>query len=234
LPTWLLWVGSLVIAGHFFAILILVLAAPSGRWPDPMVGERMAPPPPFAQKVNEITQNYYLKHLKLVHNYHFNSNRPVVPGVKFEVKLYDEQGTEVKTLTFPDPRANSWEKHRQTLMARHLAEDRTLVLPEGELLRTPDGSYPPQAYWQPDRIQRDQIRLTSKPLDQVPRTVLGEMPTMRPSWWSMVLSRSYVRYLRHKHGAASGTLVRITRDPLPSGGAEPIQDWKAIFGGDAK
>src|SRR5947208_2495312 len=100
-PRWLVLVGSLAIAFHLFAVATGALAAPSGPWPGMEGGEMMILPPHLALLINEKTSNYYLNPIKMAHTYHFNSNRPGLPAVYFEVKLKDEAGAEVATLKFP-------------------------------------------------------------------------------------------------------------------------------------
>src|SRR5437016_4168965 len=89
-PPWIVYVGSAVIAAHFVTVAALVLAAPSGPWWVPPFGQSDAVPPKFAQLVNDVSAPHYLRHLKLIHNYHFASNRMASPGVKFEAVLKDK------------------------------------------------------------------------------------------------------------------------------------------------
>src|SRR5438477_71835 len=55
-------------------------------------------------------------------------------------------------------------------------------------------------------------QLVIKPTAQhlIPR----ERPVMRPSDFSRVLARSYIRHLCRQSGAASGEVIRISRDPI--------------------
>src|SRR5712692_2958862 len=63
LPRWLLLVGSGAIAFHFFALLMMVLAARSGPWPSPF-GPSQQEPPRFAWSIND-TSRYYLQPLQM-------------------------------------------------------------------------------------------------------------------------------------------------------------------------
>jgi hypothetical protein len=42
----------------------------------------------------------------------------------------------------------------------------------------------------------------------------GNRPYMRPSEWSMILARSYIRYLCREHDAVSGELLRRHRNSI--------------------
>jgi hypothetical protein len=49
------------------------------------------------------------------------------------------------------------------------------------------------------------------PAHLVPR----DRAVYRPSDWSMLMARSYVRHLCREHGAVKGELIRHTFDPVP-------------------
>src|SRR5262245_19752086 len=115
LPRWLKGLTSLAIAGHLLAILVLVLAAPSGPWPTPF-GQSLAVGPTFALSSGETVTRCYLKPLKMTHNYHFMHNRPGMPGVYFEIRLMDAEGRFIRTVRCPDPEAPFWVRHRQSLL----------------------------------------------------------------------------------------------------------------------
>src|SRR5438132_8300030 len=106
----LILVGSLAILAHFGAVTVRALAAPSGLWPGPE-GPTMAPPPSFAQSLDEQVAQRYLKLVRLTHNYHFSGNRPA-PGVYVEIRLKDKQKQPLMTLRFPDPDAHAWIRHQ--------------------------------------------------------------------------------------------------------------------------
>ena len=61
--------GSVVVAGHLFAVLCVALAAPSGPWPTPM-GNSNAFGPQFARSVDEAVGPNYLSPIKMTYNYH--------------------------------------------------------------------------------------------------------------------------------------------------------------------
>jgi hypothetical protein len=198
-----------VIAAHLLAVVTGVLAAPSGPWPSPTEGASMAPPPQFAFRVSDKLTFPYLRILKLTHNYHFPSNRPAHPGVCFEVRLKDEAGKEVATVQIPDAAANRWVRHRQVLLAQGLGEDQPVLPPPGELIAAPGREVPKAQYWEPVGLGR--LRLRSVDVNQVPR----DRPVMGPSDWSLLLARSYTRYLCRTHGAARAEILRHHQDPIP-------------------
>jgi hypothetical protein len=206
LPRPLAAVASAAIVFHLGAVLTNVLAAPSGPWPP---GGNLATPPQLAYSANRELAPRYLDPLKLTHNYHFASNRPGRPGVWFEVRLWDESGGELPTLRFPDPAANSSVRHRQSLLALALADDQSVAPPAGEWIAAPGREAPAVPIW--DLAGERELRLRSVPAHLVPR----DRPVYRPSDWSLVLARSYVRHLCREHGAAKGELVRHTREAIP-------------------
>ncbi len=208
IPTWLLVVGSVAIFGHLLAIVVMVLAAPSGPWASPF-GMSMALAPQFAQSAYNVATPAYLRWIKMTHNYHFPSNRPGAPGVYFEVRLKDESGKVLETLKFPDTQANAFVRHREVLLARQLADDSPMPPRQGELVPSPGAKARKIAIWQmagPGKLQ-----LNAVPEHAVPR----DQPVFRPSDWSMLLARSYVRYLCRSHGAAKAELIRHSKDPVP-------------------
>lgn len=211
LPGWLVLVGSVLVAFHFFAILMHVLAAPSGPWmtrfgPDTAVG------PFFAQGPNERLRPYYLLPLKMTHTYHFATNRPEVMGVFFEVRLKDRQGKPMATMRFPDREANFWVRHRQAILAQSLAADVPVQPRPGEAIPAPGQKAPTVTIWEPVPDER-MLRLETIPEHKIPRN----RPVERPSELSLVLARSYARYVCRKYGAASAELVRRTRPAILSG-----------------
>jgi len=120
LPGWLMILGSAFVVFHLLAIGVLVLSAPSGPWlaPPPFPPSQVEGPR-FALGIAELTTAYYLRPLKMTHNYHFLGNRPDAPGVTFEVRLKDADGHVSETLHFPSPRANAWLRYRHTLLAQN-------------------------------------------------------------------------------------------------------------------
>jgi hypothetical protein len=208
LPGWLVALGSVVIVGHLAAVVILVLAAPSGPWPSPM-GPNMAQPPAFAQLINGYSTMGYLRPLKMTHTYHFASNRPAVPGVFFEVNLKDDKGEVVKTVKFPEEGANFWVRHRQLQLAQRLADDQPVEAPQGDKIPAPNQKVPTVDIW--EGVGEMKLAIRSTPEHLVPR----DRPVMRPSAWSVMLAHAYVRHLCRKYGAASGELIRHTREALP-------------------
>jgi hypothetical protein len=206
-PRWLTLLASLLIAGHLLAVAASALAATSGPWPMPD-GINPATPPPFAQAVHQFTTPHYLRRLNLAHNFHFASNRAPVPGVACEVRLKDDQGQTISTVRIPDPRANPWVRHRQELLVQQLAPDDPVQPPPGEVLSAPGHKPVTTTIWEmaPGRG----LVLKTVPEHLVPR----DRPVFGPSEWSLVLTRSYARYLCRTHGAASAEFVRQTREPV--------------------
>jgi hypothetical protein len=208
LPRWLIVCGSAVITYHLLSVGLMALAAPSGPWPS-MEGVNLSTPPQFAYSLQRALTADYSKALKLTHNYHFTSNRPGLPGAYFEVRLKDAAGREVETVRVPDPGATSWVRHQQALLARRLADDEPVAPPQGETIAAPHRQVPNVQIW--DIVDNRKLKLKSVPMHLVPR----DRMVFRPSDWSLLLARSYGRYLCRLHGAATAEIIRHTEDPLP-------------------
>lgn len=146
LPSWVIALGSLLIAIHLLALGALALAAPSGPWPTSF-GSDMAVGPQFAAAVNQVSADNYLKPLGMTHNYHFSSNRMDIPWVYFEVKLWDDAGREINTVRFPEEDANFWVRHRQRLLARNLGDDQPIQPSGPERVASPDQEVRKVHYW---------------------------------------------------------------------------------------
>jgi hypothetical protein len=213
LPRWLIVAGSAAIAVHLFAVGALVLAAPSGPWFVPQIGPSPALPPTFADTVNEVTAPNYLRHVKLTHNYHFNSNHTSLPSVELEAHLKFKDGR-VKTLKFPDPDANPWVRHRQLLLIRGLTADVPVMTDptKGVALAREAVKKPTVQYWEitPPEGKYQSLRLKTEAEDRIPRN----REVMRPSEWALLLAKSYARYLCHEYGAESVELIRYTQEPI--------------------
>jgi hypothetical protein len=199
--------GSAAVAAHLFAVIVLVLAAPSGPWPTAF-GASTAMEPQFARSLGEISTRHYLAPLKMTHNYHFTTNRPAAPEVYFEVRLKDETGNLLKTARVPDEGANFWARHRQFLLAQALGDDQPVEARPGEVIAAPHQQVRTVDVWMPGADRT--LRLSPVPEHLIPR----DRPVFRPSGWSLVLARSYVRHLCRVHGAASGELIRHSREPI--------------------
>jgi hypothetical protein len=199
--------GSLAIAFHLLAVTLGVLAAPSGPWPA-MDGVNLATPPQFAFSAHALVRPY-LQLVKMTHNYHFLTNRPGAPGAYFEARLWDAAGQELATVRFPDASANLWVRHRQGLLARALADDQPVMPPQGEVIAPPQQQVPTVPIW--DMVENRRLTIRRVPEHLIPR----DRPVFSPSEWSLLLARSYGRYLCRAHGAASAEVVRHTRDPIP-------------------
>jgi hypothetical protein len=207
LPPALIWGGSAVIVFHFFAIIMLVLAAQSGPWAT-RFGDSPALGPLFATKVNDVLRPGYLQPLHMTHDYHFLSNRLMTSEVKIEARLKDDQGN-LTTLNFPDPEANAWVRHRQSLLALALGDDLAVQAPRGEAIPAPDKKMPTVTIWEPVKGEAN-LRLRTVQEHLVPK----DRPVFRPSDWSLLLARSYARYLCREHGAVSVELIRHSKDPV--------------------
>jgi len=205
-PRWIMIVGSVAIAGHLVAVLAMVLAAQSGPWFTPM-GPSSALPPPFAESINEVASPNYLRWIKMTNDYHFASNRPALPAAIFEVRLKDQDGKELAILKFPDGKANFWVRHRQSMLARALADDQPVQPTQGELIPAPGQQVHTVQIWDGEP-QHQQLRTVPEHL--IPR----ERPVFRPSEWSLLLAKSYARFLCRTHGAASAEVIRHTRESL--------------------
>jgi hypothetical protein len=208
LPPPLVWCGSAAIVAHFFAVAVLVLAAPSGPWPTAQ-GANIAAEPQFAHELNKVVTPNYLVPLRMTHNYHFATNRPGVPAVSFEVNLKDDHGKTLQVVSFPDKNTNFWVHHRQWLLAQALADDQPIEPRGGEVIAAPHQKVQTVSIW--DIASEHKLVLRDVPEHLVPR----DRPVFRPSEWSLLVARSYVRYLCRVHGAASGELIRHTREPIP-------------------
>jgi hypothetical protein len=200
-------VGSLAILFHLGAVVVHALAAPSGPWPS-LDGANMAGPPSFTQALDESLVLGYLKPLKLIHNYHFVSNRPTAPGVYLEVKLKDARGDLLTTCRFPDPTINPRARYLQGLFAQGLVPDQPLAPLQGEAIPAPHQQVRMVSIWD---IAADQsLRLNRVPEHLIPRNRLVYAPTE----WSLLLVHSYARYLCRTHGAASAEVIRHSRESI--------------------
>jgi hypothetical protein len=209
LPTWLIGLGSAIIAGHLLAISASVLAVRSGPWPT-FFGDSVDEPPQFATSIDSVMRPGYLESLRLAYHYDPPSNRPEQPGVAFEARLKNASGETVTTLKIPDSSANPWVQHRQRLLAQALAPDLRVEPPRGEVIAAPGRQVPTVEIWRPDPTATLQMRSVSQN-DQV----LREPDVWQPTELSKLLVRSYARYLCRKYGAASAEIVRRTRPWIP-------------------
>jgi len=214
-PRWLLLLASTVIILHLGAVIVGALAAPSGPWPSMQDGMDMAPPPAFADRLRRVARPY-LKVAGLTHNYRFPTNRPAFPAVSLEVTLKDQEGNVLKdrrgadlVISIPEKNANAWVRHRQVLLARWMGNDMPVTPPMSEAIAAPGQQVPNVSYW--DMTQAGQLTLVNRPQHLVPR----DRPVMGPSPVSLILVRSYARYLCRTHGAAKADVLRHHREPVP-------------------
>jgi hypothetical protein len=201
--------ASVLIILHLLAVGCGVLSARSGPWlVPPPVGASPAEPPKFAEAIHRLSGPTYLQHIKLAHTYHYASNRPGQPAVKLEVVLKFADGN-TKTIIIPDKDANPWVQHRQTLLLQGLADDGPLPNLGGVELAPEDGKVATLQYWEA-KTPDSPMRLVTRPKNKIPRNT----ELSRPSDWSLLLVRSYARYLCRVHGAESAEMIRRTRMPL--------------------
>jgi hypothetical protein len=165
---------------------------------------------------------WYLQPLHLAHDYHFVSNRLMVSQVKFEARLKDDKG-EVKVLTFPDPNASSpwviraalsWVRHRQSLLALGLGEDIPVQPPRGEVIPAPGQQMRTVTIWEPVKGEVKPGEVSMRLRDVPEHLVPKDRPVVRPSEWSLLLARSYARFLCREYGAVSVEIVRRSKDPV--------------------
>jgi hypothetical protein len=207
LPRWLTLGASGLIAFHLFTVVVLVLSAPSGPWPAPF-GVSQAIGPPFAGQIAEVTTRYYLRPMCLTHNYHFLGNRPDVPDVFVNARLKDEAGHTLEKLEIPSTGDNPFLRYRHALLAQALAGDEPVEVPRGEVIPAPGQQMRKITVWNP--TGPNTLELRQMPVHLVPR----DQPVSQPSPWSLILVRSYQRYLVRRSGAAAVELVRHSRQAV--------------------
>jgi hypothetical protein len=208
LPNWLLWLGSAAILFHLLALVIVVLAVPSGPWSLPPLGSDRADPPAFATQISDFTTQYYLQPLQLAANYHFESNRTDYDTVYFEALLRDSNGKVFQTIRFPQSMANFWVSNRQVLLAQNLGADDPVEPPRSEIIPAPGQRMPTVFIW--SDLEDGVRKLQEVPQHRIPR----DRPVFRPTESAMGLARSYARHLCREYGAASVELIRHSRTRL--------------------
>jgi hypothetical protein len=124
------------------------------------------------------------------------------------VKLKDAKGDLVSTLRFPETTGNVWVRYLQGLFAQGLVPDQPIAPPQGEAIPAPHQQVRTVPIW--DLAGEQALRLNRVPEHLIPRNrqVYG------PTEWSLVLVRSYARYLCRTHGAATVEVVRHSRESL--------------------
>jgi hypothetical protein len=208
LPVWAIRLGSLVVGLHFLAIGTLVLSAESGPWAT-RFGDSPALGPSFARKINDACA-FYLEPLRLTDN-HAAGNRLLASAVFFEARLKDAQGVVFDTVQFPGGGGNFWLRHRYKLLALGLGSDIPVQAPRGEVIAGPGKKMPTMTYW--DNSDPKLWKLKTEDEHLVPK----DRPVFRPSEWSLLLARSYQRYLSRQYNAAAVELVRHSKDQVMPG-----------------
>jgi hypothetical protein len=208
-------VVSIFVVVHFLAIGVHVLGARSGPWLVPGIGPSPAEGPPFTTDLNQRATRFYLEPLRLTGDYHYLSNRLDMPQVQFEAILRDDKGNVTQKLQFPDPKANAWVRHRQALLAEALGGDMPVMLPRGEMIPAKGKEAERITVWYPPSPDEKKLILRETEQHLVKDLIKGpDMQLSRPRDWSLIVARSYARYLCRTHGAASVTIVRNSRDPI--------------------
>jgi len=197
---------SLGIVLHLGALVVLVTAAPSGPWNTP-VGPSPALAPEFAGVALSKLEPVYFQPLQLTHNYHYATDQMENSTVSIEVTLKDERDKVIDTVVFPQKNVNRWLQQRQRLLAQNLGQDMQVMRRQGEQIAAPGKQIKAVNIWERGP---QEFTLKKVPMHLVPEN----QPVSRPSEWSLIVAKSYMRYLCRKHGAKSATLHRISRDPI--------------------
>jgi hypothetical protein len=230
LPSWLGVVGSVLIVLHLGAVLIWVLATPSGPWWSPE-GPDMYSPPQFAFSLGQPAFEY-LRLIKLTHSYHFPTSRHQDFAAYLEVRLKDAQGNEVARVKFPEDGANCAVRHRQATLVNWFTGDMGVMPPNGEVIPAPGQKAPTVDIW-------DETSPREGHLKTIPLHVLRDRPgpAMRPSDVAVLLAHSYARYLCRTHGATSAEVIRHAKPALPPfamypdfNGAGGFEEFTSDFG----
>jgi hypothetical protein len=215
LPAWLMVLGSLFASGHLLVILLLALAPQSGPWPVPTpMGFRPFPAdgPSFASMVTmQVTVPCYLQPLRMISDYHFQSNRVAVPAYRFEVQLRDGSGDVFKVLKFPDEKANPWVRHRQGLLAFALGDDTPVEISPTEPVAAPGREEEKFKLWvEQPKGKSEGFNVIVQHQAWVGRKNKPNAP-MSPSDATKILVEAYGRHLCRQYGAKSAELIRIHR-----------------------
>jgi hypothetical protein len=216
LPPWLIRGASAIIVLHFLAIGSLVLSAQSGPWPT-RFGNSPAEGPPFAGMVHrKVFAPLYLEPLHLSNNYHFRDNGPLesVSAVYFEANLKDASGRIVKTVKFPGDQDNTWLRHRYNLLALGLGNDQPLQVLRGEVLAGEGGTMPQVTFWDDSNPKLWKLVTKDEHLARAEQLARKDRSLVAPSEWSLLLARSYQRFLCRHYDVAAVELVRHHKNPV--------------------
>jgi len=220
LPRWVVLTVSAVVGFHLFALGIVVLAAQNGPWWVEQMGRNLTSPgPQFAGAFNEWTAPYYLHPLGLAQDGHYESNRTLFSTVQVKVHLTKDEDGQETVLTFPDPKANMWVRHRQSILIQRFGDDQPHMLNQDPSVRitAPEGKADMAFFLFPtnpndpdsDLIFYETPQFEFKRVKEKYR----EFPFFGPSESSMILMTSFIRHLQHEHGAAKVEVVRQSRNP---------------------
>jgi hypothetical protein len=232
LPRPLIVVISLLVVFHLGMIVANGLATSSGPWPIPPEGMSPFPPPQFAQGLLSIFGGLgegYLRVVRMTNSYNFSTNRPGASEAIIEAQLKIKDTGELKTVKLPDPNANFWVRHRQSLLAAGLRDDMPVPPPQGEAVAAPGGQVRMIPIWSGEG---GMLKIVPTPEHLIPR---GPQ-VMRPGDWARLLARSYGRYLCRSQSAISTDIVRRWRNPIPpppllmGQDIPPLEEFAADFG----
>jgi hypothetical protein len=170
------------------------------------------PPPQFAQGLMSMfgeLGRHYLNVLRMSNTYDFPTNRLGAPVAIVEARLRSKDTGEMKTVRLPDPNANFWVRHRQSILAGGLRDDTSVQPPQGEGVAAPGGQVRVIPIWAPG--EEGLWKIVPTPEHLIPR----DRPVERPGDWSRLLARSYGRYLCRSESAASADIIRRWRFAIP-------------------
>lgn len=208
----MLWFGSIALVLHLSAFGVHALSARSGPWPFGD-GNSMGEPPYFIQQPDDWASRLYLQPLRMTHNYHFSTNQVSGPGVSFEVRLKDAAGQVIKTVEFPEKTAWPWTRYRQKMLAQWLGNDIPVGVRQGERIAAKEQKLPAYKIWSRDD-DKQPFRLKTVPEHLIRDAVTRGGPAFAPSDWSMLVAKSYMRYLCREHEADSAELVRNSQEAI--------------------
>jgi hypothetical protein len=210
LPRWLVGVGSVAILFHLTAITVVILDAPSGPWMTSR-GPNLVPGPTFSESIREPTTYLHTQFLKMAPTFRFDSSYTNHHHAFFDVRLRRKKGDEPFAFhRIPDPKANPWVRHRQELLARALVVDAIIQPPTGDNIPAPGQKPRILKIWE-ESPQDRMLKIREVPEHLLPR----ERQVQRPAEWSLLLVRSYARYLGRRYDAELVEIIRHHRDPLP-------------------
>ena len=201
---------SLILAVHFGAVVVNILADVGGPWPNLFgPGRGLGTPPPFISEGLSQAVHDYLDVVRLTENGRFPSNRWQDLQVRLEAVLFNEFGEEIGRRVVPDPNSTPWNRAREQLIAQALANDVEKPNPGNEAI-PPAGQEPTKVpVWRFAKPgDREQV-LTYVPEHLLSRDMMAL--DWGPSDWGLTLSKSYATHLCRETGAAAVEIRRNWR-----------------------